>query len=125
MKYPELINVTVVPAAVGYKAVYVDPYDEDDVPEKVEDLWMSSIIGWRVQTYQRDNREVYSITDAITIEGSSDSDYVVLSPDGAVADAYSSDHENIEGYLTYIKERQAEIRASRTAQKGASDGKDA
>jgi hypothetical protein len=125
MKWPELINVTVVPAAVGYKAVYVNPYDDEDVPEKVEDLWMSSIIGWRVQTYQRDNREIYSHTDAITIEGSSDSDYVVLAPDGSVADTYSSDHATIEGYLAHAKEAQAGIRALRAAQKETSDGKDA
>jgi hypothetical protein len=124
MKYPELINVTVVPTA-GYKAIFLSPYSEEDIPEEVSDLWMDHIIGWRISTYQRDNGDIYSTTDAITVDGSSSQDYAVIAPDGTVADSFHSAHANVEEYLAYNRKYQAELKALHVEITGAADGKDA
>ena len=107
MAYPEIINVTVVPAQEGYRMIFVDPYSDDDIPTAIPDTWMADIIGWRVISYRRENGDVHSVTEAITLEGTYDSaSYAILCPRGTVDDVYNTRYANLQTFLNAARETQ-------------------
>ena len=106
MREPELINATVIPAQAGYKMVFVDAYSDDDIPTEMPETWLSDVIGWRIVTYKREGGDIYSFTEAVTLDGTYESSYAILCPDGTVDDVHHCRHINMRAFLNHARETQ-------------------
>lgn len=98
------IDVTIVPAQRGYKLIHDDEveYESDNT---IPDYWMSDIIGWRVETGERENGELFSLVEAITIDGCRPHEYSILRPDGVVDEPLGINYLNIATFIGHLRER--------------------
>lgn len=126
----KLINVTVIPAREGYKLLWRSLVDDDTTADELASTWFSDILGWRIETFQRQNGETYSLVEAVTLDGCIEADHAIICPEGIVEVPGDTTLPDITAYIAYVKERDkkiAEMRAARieaAALKEAADGKD-
>lgn len=104
MAKSERINVTVIPAEPGYWLLYRSLIESDTKAEEVKASWYDDVIAWRIETFERDNGEIYSFVDPIIREGCVASEYVILRPDGYFDIPHSHTCENIEEYVAHVKD---------------------
>ena len=126
----DLINVTVIPAREGYKLLWRSLVDDDTTADELEPAWFSDILGWRIETFQRQNEETYSFVKAVTLDGCIEADHAIICPEGIVEVPEDTTLPDITAYVAYVKERAKAYAAmqeraeARAALKEAADGKD-
>ena len=101
----QLINTTVVPAQRGYKLFNGPEVDETFTHKSIPVYWMSDVIAWRVDNFQRGDGSIYSTVEAITMEGCHRGDYYILRPDGAVEQPYLETHESMATRIKHLREK--------------------
>jgi hypothetical protein len=102
MADPKRIDVTVIPAQPGYWLLYRSLIEGDTKAEEVKASWYDDVIAWRIETFERDNGEIYSFVDAIIREGCVTTDYAILRPDGYFDIPHSHTCENLEEYVKHV-----------------------
>jgi hypothetical protein len=100
----KLLDITVVPAEKGYKLFTIE-VDASFTHDTVPAIWMEDIIGWRVETYRRENGEVYSFTDAVTISGSYAHNYYIIRPNGFVDEPHGVTFPDTAALIKHLREK--------------------
>lgn len=102
--YPNLINVSIIPAPVGYFAVYTDEVDER---KTIDRDGMDAILAWRIETYESESApgECYTLTTPVTLEGdvniSKNNSVGILRPDGAVELGGQMTFDSVAEFLSH------------------------
>jgi hypothetical protein len=122
----KIIDVTVIPAEAGYKLLWGSLVEDDTKVEELEPTWFSDVMGWRVETSQREDGTTFSFVDAVTLDGCIEAEHAIICPNGIVEVPHDTTLPDIAAYVAYVKEsrkKYAALKEEYAALKEAANGK--